>query len=56
MRLRVCILFCLLNVFWLCGCDFEFMSPDSLVTAPASNQEKLQQKQLITSFLGRESI
>lgn len=54
MKLKVCILFCLLNMFWLCGCDFEFMSPDSLVTAPASNQEKLQQKQLITSFLGRE--
>ena len=54
MKIKVCILFCLFTVLLLCGCDFEFMSPDNLVTAPASNQEKLQQKQLITSFLGRE--
>lgn len=54
MKFKICVMFCLFSMLLLCGCDFEFVSPDSLITAPASNQEKMQQKQLITSFLGRE--
>ena len=51
--------FCLLAVLiwstvFFCGCELELASPESLITPPKSNQEKLQQKQLITSFLGRE--
>ena len=54
MKLRIYVLFCLLNMLFLAGCSFELVSPESLIQAPASNQEKLQQKQLITSFMGRE--
>lgn len=53
MKMKLYFLCCLLSLL-LVGCEFEFVSPDSLIQAPASNQEKLQQKQLITSFLGRE--
>lgn len=54
MKLRIYLLFCLLGVLILGGCDLEWVSPESLIQAPASNQERLQQKQLITSFLGRD--
>lgn len=54
MKLKLCVMFCLFSMLFLYGCDFEFVSPESLITAPKSNQEKMQQKQLITSFLGRE--
>lgn len=49
--LSVCLLVMLLC---LCGCDLELASPETLITPPKSNQEKLQQKQLVTSFLSRE--
>ncbi len=44
----------LLMMICLCGCELELASPESLITPPKSNQEKLQQKELVTSFLGRE--
>ncbi len=44
----------LLMALLLCGCELELASPESLITPPKSNQEKLQQKQLVTSFLGRD--
>lgn len=56
MRLQKMIygLCCLLVMLLLCGCEWELASPESLITPPKSNQEKLQQKQLVTSFLSRE--
>lgn len=56
MKLRkiVYLLSCLLVMLIFCGCNLELASPESLITPPKSNQEKLQQKQLVTSFLGRE--
>ncbi len=45
---------CMLVMLLLCGCELELASPESLITPPKSNQEKLQQKQLVTSFLSRE--
>ena len=56
MKLRklFCLLGCLLTVLIFCGCDLQLASPENLITPPKSNQEKLQQKQLITSFLTRE--
>lgn len=55
LRQKFCLSLCiLLTVLFLCGCELELASPESLIQPPKSNQEKLQQKQLITSFLGRE--
>lgn len=56
MKLRkiVYLLSCLSVMLIFCGCNLELASPESLITPPKSNQEKLQQKQLVTSFLGRE--
>ncbi|MBR2627481.1 MAG: hypothetical protein IKD30_04385, partial [Peptococcaceae bacterium] len=48
------LLSCLSVMLIFCGCNLELASPESLITPPKSNQEKLQQKQLVTSFLGRE--
>ena len=53
-RKQYCMICCILSMLLLCGCELELVSPDSLITAPVSNQEKLQQKQLITSFLSRD--
>lgn len=53
MKIKICVFLCFL-VLLFSGCSWELVSPDSLVTAPSSNQEKLQQRQMITSFLGRE--
>ncbi len=53
-RSGIRILCCLWVAALLCGCSLEFASPDSLIAAPASNQERLQQKQLVTSFLSPE--
>lgn len=54
-RQKLCLSFCLAAmVVFLCGCDLELASPETLIVPPKSNQEKLQQKQLITSFLSRE--
>ena len=47
-------LVCLFVALMLCGCEWELASPESLITPPKSNQERLQQKQLVTSFLSRE--
>ena len=44
----------ILMMLIVCGCELELASPESLITPPKSNQEKLQQKQLVTSFLSRE--
>ncbi len=44
----------LFMLMFLCGCELELASPESLITPPKSNQEKLQQKELVTSFLGRD--
>ncbi len=53
-RKQYCMICCILSMLLLCGCELELVSPDNLITAPVSNQEKLQQKQLITSFLSRD--
>ncbi|MBQ5702195.1 MAG: hypothetical protein IIV70_01260, partial [Peptococcaceae bacterium] len=47
-------LVCLFVALMFCGCEWELASPESLITPPKSNQERLQQKQLVTSFLSRE--
>ena len=54
MKQKLWKILCLCSILLLTGCDFELVSPDSLITAPELNQEKLQQKQLITSFLSKE--
>lgn len=36
------------------GCSLEIATPESLITAPESNQELMQQKQVISRFLGKE--
>ena len=35
----------ILMMLIVCGCELELASPESLITPPKSNQEKLQQKQ-----------
>lgn len=54
MKQKLCGLLCLLCFLFLCGCDLELATPEGLISAPKSNQEKMQQKQMITAFLGRE--
>ena len=44
----------LCGVLFLSGCTLELPTPESLITAPESNQELMQQKQMITEFLGKE--
>lgn len=44
----------LLGIVFFCGCDLVLASPEDLITPPKSNQEKMEQRQLITSFLSRE--
>ena len=44
---------CFLALLLLTGCELELVSPDSLITAPKSDQEKLQQREVISSFLGQ---
>lgn len=41
-------------IILLSGCQFELVSPDSLIQSPLSNEEKLQQKRIITDFLSAE--
>lgn len=48
------LLLLLLSVPLTSGCSLELPSPESLITAPASNQELMQQKQMISEFLGKE--
>lgn len=43
-------------VLLLGGCSFEFATPDSLITPPLSNQEAVQQRQIITDFLDYEEV
>ena len=54
MKRKVFFVCCLLTMLLLSSCSVELVNPDSLIAAPKSNQEKLQKKQLITSFLGQE--
>ena len=44
----------LCSVLFLSGCTLELPTPESLITAPKSNQELMQQKQMISEFLGKE--
>lgn len=46
--------FILSAVLLLSGCSLELPTPESLITAPKSNQELMQQKQMISQFLDRE--
>lgn len=48
------ILFVLLCAVFFSGCTLELPTPESLITAPESNQELMQQKQMISEFLGKE--
>lgn len=45
------ILCAFLSLLVLTGCELELASPDSLITAPKSDQEKLQQREAISDFL-----
>lgn len=40
----------------LAGCSFNMATPESLITAPLSTQEQVQQRQMITSFLDNEEV
>ena len=42
--------------FLLSGCSFNMATPESLITAPLSTQEQVQQRQMITSFLENEEV
>ncbi|MBR6756077.1 MAG: hypothetical protein IKM15_03920 [Peptococcaceae bacterium] len=42
--------------FLLGGCSFNMATPESLITAPLSTQEQVQQRQMITSFLDNEEV
>lgn len=44
----------LLYIIIVSGCSLEIATPESLITAPESNQELMQQKQVISKFLGKE--
>lgn len=48
------ILLLLLCVTVVCGCTIELPTPESLITAPESNQELMQQKRMISDFLEKE--
>lgn len=48
----VCILMSI--ACFISGCSFNLATPESLITAPLSTQEQVQQRQLITSFLDNE--
>lgn len=51
------ILFLLVAFFYIgfaSGCSLEIPTPESLIAAPKSNQELMQQKQVISEFLGKE--
>ncbi|MBP3624403.1 MAG: hypothetical protein J6J05_01035 [Peptococcaceae bacterium] len=48
------ILFLLCGVLFLNGCTLELPTPESLIAAPESNQELMQQKQMISEFLSKE--
>ena len=50
----ICFLLLLLCGLLVSGCTPELPTPDSLITAPASNQELMQQKQMIAEFLGKK--
>lgn len=48
------VLLLLLSVLLISGCTLELPTPESLITAPESNQELVQQKQMISEFLEKE--
>ena len=48
------ILFLMCGVLFLNGCTLELPTPESLIAAPESNQELMQQKQMISEFLSKE--
>ena len=54
MKNQFLILFLLCGVLLLSGCTLELPTPESLITAPESNQELMQQKQMISEFLSKE--
>ena len=45
---------CLAALLGLSGCHLELPSPDTLIASPASNEEKIQQKQIISKLLSDE--
>ena len=47
------VLLLIFSVLFLAGCTLELPTPESLITAPESNQELMQQKQMISEFLGK---
>lgn len=55
MKRKIIAITCFLGILFLCsGCGLRLVSPENLVQAPKSNQEQLQQKQEIMSFLSRD--
>lgn len=46
----------ILSMWLFSGCSFNLVTPESLIEAPQSTQEQVQQRQMITSFLNHEEI
>ncbi len=55
-HIKTMIMLCalLLCMMVLSGCTLELPTPESLITAPETNQELMQQKQMIAQFLTKE--
>ena len=53
-KCKIFLVLLLLSLMTLTGCSLELPTPESLIAAPESNQELMQQKQMIVDFLERE--
>ncbi len=48
------VLLLIFSVLFLAGCTLELPTPESLITAPQSNQELMQQRQMIAEYLDKD--
>jgi len=51
MKKFILLLLCVGVMLGLDGCQFEMVSPDNLIAPPASNEEKIKQKKIISTVL-----
>ncbi len=54
LRQKGILLLTMLCMAFLGGCSFELPTPESLITAPQSNQELMQQRQMIADYLNND--